>query len=537
MLNWDLEKELGRLEALLEHESADLSAAYMVVQNLHSLALAHPQIIRLKTISALKYILETARYTSHKMSFFLYKEAADTLVTILIHALEEPLAAQSLFALRHIINSFSGNQQRAAAEALGALPLRIHGPVIREKFHSNIPCLTWKKLLARQGINTDDPPELMGRSIVLSLDKKSNLLVVKTAGAGESLGLLNREAQWMEALRSDAYSFPVRFEIPRPVKIDGGFVFRLQNPPLNLPATTGSNGQCYAIAYSTHKDYFCYPNDHEKNQRLGAQDFREVLFRNAWLLGKLTAMGIVHAAPIPLFHNRVQQTRRADHGMYEWPRGGRLDRWLYSCRYPNFGLTGLRDFEHLVAVQETSSKIYQQIGTQILSLLLVAGSYFRNKDANRYGKDDQGKPMDVRDLFDRAFFKELIEGVFLNYYSGFVQETFQDKVPVNSEQFVFRMIDEMGIDRHMQEILRVIDQRKMTDEEFRAFLGRRGLTGDEITQVKKGEQDITLQTGPHLGGFNERISLPELIEFLSAASAFCVAGKYRQQNSAHRVHF
>ena len=31
--------------------------------------------------------------------------------------------------------------------------------------------------------------------------------------------------------------------------------------------------------------------------------------------------------------------------------------------------------------------------------------------------------------------------------------------------------------------------------------------------------DIPLTTGPHLGGFNQQISLPELIEFVAAASA------------------
>jgi len=335
----------------------------------------------------------------------------------------------------------------------------------------------------------------------------------------------------MEALSTGSYSFPLRFEIPRPIKIDGSIVFRLQNPPPALAGTTDSGAQCYAIAFSAHKDYFCYPNDHENNGRLGDQDFKEILFRNAWLLGKLTAMGIVHAAPIPLFHNRVQQTRRTDHGMYEWPRGGRLDRWLYSCRYPNFGLTGLRDFEHLVAVRGTGAEIYRHIGTHILSLLLVAGSYFRNKDPVRYGIDDQGQPVDARDLFDKPFFNELIQGVFLNYYSGFVEKTFQGEIPVDPQQFVSRMIDEMGIDRHMEEILRVPDQREMTDHEFKSFLEQRGFTSRKIEQLEKGSRDITLQTGPHLGGFNQRISIPELIEFLSSVSAFCVAGKYKQQNS------
>jgi len=535
MANWDLVKELNRLETLLENGISDFSAAYMIVQGLHSLIRSHPQIIRPKTVSALKHFLENSKHTSQKMSFFLYKEAADVLVSVLLHTLEEHLAHQSLAALRHTISTVSGIQQRAAAEALGSLPLLIHGPGIYGEFRSNIPHVTWERILAIQGINPCNPSQLIGRSIVVKHHKKNRVLVVKTANAGDALDLINREAQWMEALRSGGYSFPVRFDIPRPIKIDGSFVFRLQNPPLTLSGTTDADQQCYAIGFIAHEDYFCYPNDHENNWRLTAEDFREILFRNAWLLGKLSAMGIVHSAPIPLFHNRAQQTRRTDHGLYEWPRGGRLDRWLYTCRYPNFGLTGLRDFEHFAAAEGNGREIYRQIGTHILSLLLVAGSYFRNQDAARYGRDACGKPVDTRDLFDKPFFKELIQGVFLNYHSGFVKETFQGKIPVNFDELVSRMIDEMGIDRHMEEILRVLDQREMTDEEFRTFLEQNGLAYEEIAQLEKGSRDITLQTGPHLGGFNERISIPELIDFLSATSAFCVAGKFSQQENLRRL--
>jgi hypothetical protein len=36
-------------------------------------------------------------------------------------------------------------------------------------------------------------------------------------------------------------------------------------------------------------------------------------------------------------------------------------------------------------------------------------------------------------------------------------------------------------------------------------------------------------TGPHLGGFNQPISLPELIAFAAACAARCVAGRFRQE--------
>jgi hypothetical protein len=92
------------------------------------------------------------------------------------------------------------------------------------------------------------------------------------------------------------------------------------------------------------------------------------------------------------------------------------------------------------------------------------------------------------------------------------------------------MIEEMGVDRYMEEILRVVDQKEMSDEGFRKFLGERGYSEDQMRGFKKGVEDITIYTGPHLGGFNERISLPELIESVETMSALCIVGRYYREN-------
>jgi hypothetical protein len=212
--------------------------------------------------------------------------------------------------------------------------------------------------------------------------------------------------------------------------------------------------------------------------------------------------------------------------LYEWPRAGRLDRWLTSCSYPNFGLTGIRDFEHLIHLNGRSERLHYYIGIHILSLLLVTGSYFRNKDRRRVGFDEQGQPVDARDLFDKKPFKELIQGIFLSYYNGFVGIEFAGEVPFNLDNLTSRMIEEMGVDRHMEEILRVEDQKQMTDEEFRDFLKEKYYSDREADGVKKGVEDIVVYTGPHLGGFNERISIPELIESVGSMSAACIVGRY-----------
>lgn len=338
----------------------------------------------------------------------------------------------------------------------------------------------------------------------------------------------------MEHLCSGDYAFPVRFNIPVAIKIQGSYVFKLENMPVRMPEGTDLHPEGYAIGFIAHKDYFAYPNEHRTERRLTTEGFREVMFRNAWLLGKLTFLGIVHSAPIPLFHNRVQRGRRGDHGLYEWPRGGRLDRWLDSCCYPNFGMTGIRDFEHLIAFNGLGRRLYHYVGAQIFSLLLVAGSYFRNKDIGRVGIDWQGNPVDARDLFDKQFLAELVQGISLSYYHGFVGTEFTGKLAIDFDELASRMIEEMGVDRYMEEILRDVDQKQMSDEEFRKFLAGRGYSENEMKGFKRGVQDVTVYTGPHLGGFNERISLPELIESIGTISALCIAGRYWRENFSEK---
>ncbi len=126
---------------------------------------------------------------------------------------------------------------------------------------------------------------------------------------------------------------------------------------------------------------------------------------NARLLAVLASCGIVHLAPIALFHNRIQSDRRRDQGRYEWFRGGRLD-------------------------------------------------------------------------------------------------------------------------RNMVEVLRVADQKQMSLASFRLFLDRRGYPGRDW---RKGEADIVIHTGPHLGAFNRPISVPDLIEAVGTVSAFCITGRFWRQ--------
>jgi hypothetical protein len=189
-------------------------------------------------------------------------------------------------------------------------------------------------------------------------------------------------------------------------------------------------------------------------------------------------------------------------------------------------MSGIRDFEHFRSLEANRRHLYHHIGAQLLSLLLVAGSYFRNKEGHRVGRDHLGRPVDARDLFDFALMERTIRAVFEGYYQGFVGEELSWPLAFDSSRLTQRMVAEMGVDRHMEEILRVADQDGMSDDELRAFLEERGYDFKEAHGLRKGGGDITMETGPHLGGFNERISLPEMIEAVGAISGVCIAERY-----------
>ncbi|MBW2020317.1 MAG: SidJ-related pseudokinase [Deltaproteobacteria bacterium] len=530
-MGWDIAREKKTLENALKTKGLDFTATYLAVRDLHAIVRTYPETIKPETITILKGVLEGREHASQTQAYFLYREAADALASVVVRASGEPVEC-AIAALKHVLGTVAGDSHRATAEALGSLPFSIHGPKISEMTIQDIPSVNWQGISGKNGTTNGHAPAVLGRSLIASLDKEERLLVVKLACNEDSFQSILREAVWMEHLNSGGYSFPIRFHIPTPIKIKGGYVFRLQNIPVRMPEGIGLHPKRYAIGFIAHKGYFTYPNDHRMERRLTMEEFREVILRNAWLLGRLTSLGIVHCAPIPLFHNRIQRHRRPDNGIYEWQRGGRLDRWLGSCAYPNFGLTGIRDFEHLIAFNGLSRKLYPHIGTHILSLLLVTGSYFRHKDPEKVGLDGQGAPVDARELFDKSALKALIQGIFLSYYHGFVESEFTGEVPFNFDELASRMIEEMGVDRHMEEVLRVVDQEQMTDEAFRDFLQKSGYPEEEIANFKKGAKDIMIHTGPHLGGFNQRISLPELIEFVGSVSALCILDRYQKERLA-----
>ena len=86
------------------------------------------------------------------------------------------------------------------------------------------------------------------------------------------------------------------------------------------------------------------------------------------------------------------------------------------------------------------------------------------------------------------------------------------------------LIEKMGRDEHMEERFRIQDQEQLDPAAFNRFLQDRGVETPE--QYTKGEDEIVLNTGPHLGGFNQAISVPGLIEFLFCVSGLIVSERY-----------
>ncbi|MDH5298147.1 MAG: SidJ-related pseudokinase [Desulfobulbaceae bacterium] len=514
------------LEETLRSPWADFIAKFMAARSLHALLRHRPQLACQRTIDTLAAVLADPVTQKERQALFLFREAAGGLLALFVAA-DRVWADKSGRVLHQVLRHGAGAVQRAVNEALASLPLALAAPpVATVAADGEPPAITWAELLQAVGGGACGELGFVGRSLVGRLADNSGLLVVKLARPDDRLDALTGEAVWLGHLRDHGYCFPVPFAIPQPVVVNGDFAFRLRELPICPPANLALHGERFAISFIAPPDYYRYPNEPAVDPDLDFDRFRRLMAENAHLLGFLTGRGIVHEAVIPLFHNRVQSQRREDSGLYNWVLAGRLDRWLESCRHPNFGLTGLRDFEHFVRLDDLRCTLYYQLGAHFLSLLLVAGSYFRSREPALRGCHGDGRPVDARHLFDAGELATVVEEVYRNYYQGFAGVPCLGPLPFDLVRLTERMIDEMGVDRHMDEVLRLVDQQSMDDAAFVAFLEARGFSRRQCARLERGVADINIPTGPHLGGFNQPISLPELVEAVGAMGAMCVVGRY-----------
>jgi hypothetical protein len=518
-----------RLRRESQHElndtATDFMTKFLALQHIQALAATHPNLLDADTVRLIGNLLLGRRFNGQRQGYFFFRKAAETLQTVVGHASEPGLVDLAYRAMVDALRKTSGSAHRATAEALGSLPCEVLGPRLQSAAPEGARSFSWSQMVDALDLDLCGPPQVMGRSLLHPARGSDRLLVVKLSRCTDDLLL---ESMWMNYFNRRRLNSFACLRSPQPLKIDGINVFKLTSLP-DMPATVRVPAGRHAFAYLADPQYFVYPNHSETSRTLSSDQFRDVMQQNACLLGRLTAMGIVHTAPIPLFHNRVQIDRRRDHGLYQWYRAGRLDRWLESCSFPNFAPTGIRDFEHFTSFRGSGLELYRHIGQHLISLLLVAGSYFRSKDPDLKGRDANGHPVDARHLFDASGFKDIVRHIFLSYYYGFVGSAFGEILPLDLDHLVRRMIDEMGVDRYMEEVLRVTDQKEMSEKAFYALLAHHRPGANAHPSVERGVADIVFLSGPHLGGFNQQISLPELIEAVESIAALCVSGKFRKE--------
>ena len=489
----------------------------MAVKDIRSNLETIPETLTRQTFNSISRTVLSRKFDTQRQAFFLHREAVETLVSRPFMG-NRRFAADSIRLLQKLLTAGSRDKKRAVYESLGSLDGEY------ETAHCRIePCsgsleTSVENLFEKLGTgNVKKKAHWKGRSL-LHKHSDGRIRVIKFAGTWEAALSLYKEARWMDRLLEFPVPGGIRFDPPRPLELDGCRLFKIRNT---------FHGFSYAIAYTACEDYFAYPNTLQASREYSPDRIRGIFSQNAWILGKLSSMGIVHTAVIPLFHNRVQQGRREDMGRYDWEHGGRLDQWLESCRYPNIAVSGLRDFEHLeFADQTTGTKRY--IGEHLLSLILVAGSFFRNRDPGLKGYDGKGDPVDARHLFDQPLLENILQDIIESYGSGFTGFPFKHRFSGEIRLLAGELVDEMGMDHHMEEILRIEDQNRLDAEHFRNFLLSRGVCREELAayEAGKGSENLSISTGPHLGGFNQAISVPRLIDLLFSLSALLISDRY-----------
>ncbi len=268
-----------------------------------------------------------------------------------------------------------------------------------------------------------------------------------------------------------------RFPHPLDIKRCTRYPFRLSGIPSDIMRDLKLSSDPPAICYLADGDYFRYLND----PSLSVDEVRDSLTLCSRDLAKMAAMGMIHNALIPLFHNREQTNTRGDRGVYRWwsKVAGRLDRWRDTCHYPNVRRSGVADFEHIEIHSVISSDDLQHLmGDQLLSISLVLGSYFRN-----LGK------------FDQKAMSKILKDCFSAYLHEFTHKNTPLDDCIDWYHLAARMRMEMEEDKYMNAIIR-----------------GGGLHGE----------NIDASTGPHLGLFNGPFPLPELIRAIHITSLFAI---------------
>ena len=82
--NQSLERDLHLSENVLTDRNYDFTAKFMAVYSLQTLVEKNPDIIRPGTITLLEKVLTDYEFTHQTQAYFLYKEVASTLCSVII---------------------------------------------------------------------------------------------------------------------------------------------------------------------------------------------------------------------------------------------------------------------------------------------------------------------------------------------------------------------------------------------------------------------------------------------------------------------
>ena len=510
------QKSREQVETRLLEGTLDFSGSYMAIKDIRANLETIPETLTRQTFDSVSGTVLSNRFDSQRQAFFLDREAVETLVSRPFMQ-NNGFAAESIRFLQDLLIQGNRNKKRAVYESLGALDRTVEAPSFRIEPCRGSASVSLDTVFEKLGARNPETAFWKGRSL-LQKRPDGRICVIKFAKTWNEALQLHKEARWMDLLKDFSLPDGRRFDLPRPLALDDCNLLTIRN---------GFHGFWYAIAYTACAAYFSYPNEPCTRGEYTAGQITEVFSRNAWILGKLASMGIVHTAVIPLFHNRIQQGRREDMGRYDWEHGGRLDQWLESCRYPNISFSGLRDFEHLDLVDGTPV-LKRSIGEHLLSLILIAGSFFRNRDPGLKGYDTEGGPADARHLFDPPLLETIVHEIVHAYGTAFTGFSPKNWLSGEIRLLVRELVEEMGVDHHMEEILRIEDQNSLDIENFRNFLLSRGVKRKDLAawESRKGFENLSMSTGPHLGGFNRPISVPRLIDLLFTLSALFISDRY-----------
>ena len=152
MQRQNLNRERTSLENALKDRHHDFAATYMALRDLHTVVGRHPDIVTSETISTLAGVLKNSTFSHQTQSFFLYREAAEILASVVVCSTVDRLAERTTSTFKGLLGTMTGVAKRASAEALGSLTLCIHSPDINHQGVENIPNVEWQEVLQKNGI-------------------------------------------------------------------------------------------------------------------------------------------------------------------------------------------------------------------------------------------------------------------------------------------------------------------------------------------------------------------------------------------------